>query len=49
VRRQVDRLARLLEDLPGAGGVAGDAVALQRQPVEIADLLAEAADMPQPR
>jgi signal transduction histidine kinase len=45
VRRQVERLTRLLDDLLGSRGVAPAQVALQRQPVEIADMLAEAADM----
>jgi len=48
VRRQVDRMTRLLDDLLGAGGVARGQVTLQRQPVEIADMLAEAADMAAP-
>jgi signal transduction histidine kinase len=48
VRREVDRLARLLDDLLGSRSVARSRVTLQRQPVEIADMLAEAADMAAP-
>jgi PAS domain S-box-containing protein len=48
VRRQVDRLARLLDDLLGSRSVARSRVTLHRQPVEIADMLAEAADMAAP-
>ena len=48
IQRQVDRLTRLLDDLLGAGSVARGKVTLQRQPVEIADMVAEAADMARP-
>jgi signal transduction histidine kinase/ActR/RegA family two-component response regulator len=48
IARQVDRLTRLLDDLLGAGSGEGGPMTLQRQPVEIADMLAEAADMVAP-
>ena len=48
IRRQVERLTSLLDDLLGAGSVARGQVALRRQPVEIGDMLAEAADMAAP-
>jgi PAS domain S-box-containing protein len=48
IRRQVKHLTQLLDDLMGTGSVLRGQVTLQRQPIELGDLLAEAIDMAGP-
>jgi signal transduction histidine kinase len=48
IRRQVKQLTRLLDDLMGTGSVLRGHVTLQREPIEVGDLLAEAVDMAGP-
>jgi signal transduction histidine kinase/ActR/RegA family two-component response regulator len=49
VKRQVDHMARLLDDLLDAARISGGKIKLSRQPAALSDVLAQAIETVQPR